>query len=144
MDRVYQFKIHGTTYDVKILSRGFETAQVEVNGAVYDVDIITRDTVHKTPKMVRSTFMTETSEPRARSVKPDTPVGGGIVKSPLPGVVLKVNFQESATVKSGDVIMVLEAMKMENEIRAPKTGSLAHLAAEGSSVLEGDTLFEIQ
>jgi len=145
MEKQYQFKIHGTTYDVKILTRSFDTAQVEVNGAVYDVDLMSRDVVHKTPKMVRSTFMSETVESRPRSESPETVVGGGIVKAPLPGTIMKVNFHKFDSVQTGNVILILEAMKMENEMRAPVSGILQSLpVAEGATVLEGDILFEIK
>ena len=63
------------------------------------------------------------------------PVAGEVVKAPMPGNILKVNVSAGQTVKQGDVLVVLEAMKMENEIMAPKSGSVAQvLVSKGSTV----------
>ena len=63
------------------------------------------------------------------------------VKSPLPGTILNVNVQNGSAVKKGDTLMILEAMKMENEIIAPCDGSIASLNVQsGSAVETGATL----
>ena len=62
----------------------------------------------------------------------------------LPGTILRVNVAQGQAVKEGDVLCVLEAMKMENEIMAPKSGSVAQVvAAKGASVNTGDVLVVI-
>jgi biotin carboxyl carrier protein len=62
----------------------------------------------------------------------------------MPGTILAVNVTEGATVKKGDVLMVLEAMKMENEIMAPKAGTVAQVVvSKGASVNTGDVLVVI-
>ena len=59
----------------------------------------------------------------------------------MPGTILKVNVTQGAAVKKGDILVVLEAMKMENEILAPKDGTVAQLAvAKGSTVDTGALL----
>ena len=70
------------------------------------------------------------------------PVAGGeAVNAPMPGTILKVNVQPGQAVKSGEVLLVLEAMKMENEIMAPKAGTVAQvLVSKGSSVDTGAAL----
>ena len=66
---------------------------------------------------------------------------GEPVKAPMPGVVLKVQVQQGQAVKAGDVLVILEAMKMENEIVAPKDGTVAQIvAAKGASVESGAPL----
>ena len=66
---------------------------------------------------------------------------GEPVKAPMPGVVLKVQVQQGQAVKAGQVLVILEAMKMENEIVAPKDGSVAQIvAAKGASVESGAPL----
>ena len=66
---------------------------------------------------------------------------GEAVNAPMPGVVLRVNVQQGQAVKSGDVLVVLEAMKMENEIVAPKAGTVAQIVApKGTSVESGAPL----
>ena len=68
------------------------------------------------------------------------PAGGETVNSPMPGNILAVNVQNGASVKKGDVLMVLEAMKMENEIMAPCDGVVSNIVAKGSSVETGAVL----
>lgn len=66
---------------------------------------------------------------------------GEIIKAPMPGTILKVNYAQGATVKEGDVLIVLEAMKMENEILASRDGIVAQvIAATGSTVDTGTPL----
>ena len=61
---------------------------------------------------------------------------GEVVKSPMPGNILKINVTLGQKVKEGDVLIVLEAMKMENEITAPKAGSIAQIAVSKGQVVE--------
>ena len=75
---------------------------------------------------------------------PAAPVAGESVSAPMPGTILKVNVTAGQAVKEGDLLVVLEAMKMENEIFAPKAGTVAQvLVNKGSSVDTGATLVVI-
>ena len=79
---------------------------------------------------------------QTRRRRPVTP--GTQVKSPLPGTVLKVNVAVGDAVKAGDVLMIIEAMKMENEIAAPSDGTVKQIAKEkGATVVTGDVLLVI-
>ena len=72
------------------------------------------------------------------------PADGLKVVAPLPGTILKVEVSVGASVKKGDVLCILEAMKMENEIVAPQDGTIATISAtQGASVNTGDLLFVI-
>ena len=64
---------------------------------------------------------------------------GEVVKSPMPGNILKINVSQGQAVKEGDVLIILEAMKMENEIVAPKAGSVAQIAVSKGQVVETGT-----
>ena len=69
------------------------------------------------------------------------PVAGEAVTAPMPGNILKVNVTAGQAVKEGDLLIVLEAMKMENEIFAPKAGTVAQvLVSKGSTVDTGATM----
>lgn len=73
-----------------------------------------------------------------------TVTGGESVKAPMPGNILKVNVQNGQAVKAGEVLVVLEAMKMENEIMAPKAGTVTQvLVSKGSTVDTGAPLVVI-
>ena len=68
------------------------------------------------------------------------PAGGANVTAPMPGTVLNVVAPVCTAVKAGDVILILEAMKMENDIVAPCDGTVASVAAKGTSVNTDDVL----
>ncbi len=69
---------------------------------------------------------------------------GDPVGSPLPGAIVAVKASVGQTVKEGETVMILEAMKMENEIPAPKAGKIVSiLVSKGQTVAQGDVLFEI-
>ena len=63
-------------------------------------------------------------------------VAGEVVKAPMPGNVLKINVAQGQTVKEGDVLLVLEAMKMENDITATKSGTVAQIVVAKGAVVE--------
>ena len=73
------------------------------------------------------------------------PAGGEQVTSPMPGTILDVKVSQGAAVKKGDVLMILEAMKMENEILAPAAGTVKKLyVQEGKAVQQGEALVDLE
>lgn len=73
------------------------------------------------------------------------PAGGEQVTAPMPGTILAVNVAQGATVKKGDVLMILEAMKMENEIMCPCDGKIVSVnTSKGATVESGTLLCVIQ
>ena len=69
------------------------------------------------------------------------PAGASVIEAPMPGKILKISVAVGASVVSGDVLLILEAMKMENEISAPAGGTVREIRArEGDSVNTGDVL----
>ena len=81
-----------------------------------------------------------TSAPAA----PKAAAGANTIESPLPGTILKVNVAAGQAVKAGDILMILEAMKMENEILAPEDGTVSAVHVQvGATVQSGDPLVSL-
>ena len=140
----YKYKINGTLYKVAIGNIEDNIAQVEVNGTPYSVKM---ETPKKEAPTVRPVVRPAATQPAAApaAARPAAPAGKGGVKSPLPGVVLDVKVNVGDTVKKGDVVIVLEAMKMENNINADRDGKITAIpVSKGESVLEGTDLVIIE
>lgn len=142
----YKYKINGTVYKVGIGDIDHGIAEVEVNGTPYKVEI-----EQKSAPSVKVSSPKPAAAPRTASgekviAKPATKAaaGGTPVKAPLPGVVLDINVTVGQEVKSADTVITLEAMKMENAIKAGVDGKVASISvAKGDSVLEGAVLITI-
>ncbi|GAP68575.1 biotin-requiring enzyme [Bacteroidales bacterium 6E] len=142
----FKFTINGNKYETEILHIEDNVAEIEVNGTKYYVEVNKDIQPVKTPKLVRANVVPSTdSHPSvAKTSSPSAPKGAGSIKSPLPGVILEVNVKEGDVVKMGQRLLVLEAMKMENNIEADKAGKVTSvLKHKGDSVMEGDVLIVI-
>jgi len=138
----YKLKINGNDYNVTINDVEETVASVEVNGTPFKVEFekpVTKPkniTVVNKPKAAAAP-----AAPAVQVSKPAAaPAGGNAVNSPLPGVVLEISCKDGETVKQGQKILVLEAMKMENVIEAPAAGTVTYKVGKGDSVLEGAVL----
>jgi biotin carboxyl carrier protein len=140
--RKYSFKIHGNKYSVFIKKIEGRNAIVEVNGSEYSVEIDKEMAPKKTPQLVRPRV--QTSQEEANIPKAQASAGIKPIKSPLPGLVMKMIVGKGDTVKKGDKLMILEAMKMENDVLSDVDGTVEEIKVrEGDSVLEGDVLITI-
>ena len=142
----FKFTINGNQYETEVLSVEDNVAEIEVNGTLYKVEVDKTMKSTKTPKLVRQVAIPSTdSHPSvAKTSSPAGPKGVGSIKSPLPGVVLEMFVREGDTVKMGQKLLMLEAMKMENNIEADKAGKVVSiLKHKGDSVMEGDVLIII-
>ncbi len=142
----YKFTIHGNKYEVEIKDIDDGVAEIEVNGTTYSVEIEKTIQQPKTPKLVRSAVSpsTDSHSSTAKTAKPDAPKGTGYIKSPLPGTILEVLVREGDMVKIGTKLLVLEAMKMENNINSDKEGRVISIKVRtGDAVMEGDMLIQI-
>lgn len=138
----FKFAIHGNDYDVEVRDIDNNIAEVEVNGTVYQVDIKVDKPIIKTPKLMRSI----TTPNNSSGQKTNVPINskGLIIKSPLPGIILTINKKVGDSVKVGETILVMEAMKMENDVKADVDGVILSLKVNvNDAVLEGDALVEI-
>ena len=139
----FKYTINGNTYKVHINSVVDDVAEVEVNGTPYNVKM------EKPAKKQMVTLKRPAQAPTIASGEPvitrqAAPSVAGAVKSPLPGVILSVDCKVGDTVKRGQKILVLEAMKMENNINADRDGKIVEIKVnKGDSVLEGADLVVI-
>ena len=116
---------------------------VTVNGVAYDVEIEEVGAVASAPVAAAPVAAAPVAAP-APAAAPAAPkaapaaagkAGSVAIKAPMPGTILKVNVKVGDSVKSGDVVCVLEAMKMENDICAPQDGVVSSIeVAQGASV----------
>ena len=123
----YRITVEGKTYEMDVELIG-------ANGAVVAPVAKAASPVVAAPK----------AAPAPVAAKP-AEVGSGSVVAPMPGTILKVLKASGDAVKAGEVVLILEAMKMENEITAPVDGTIGSLSlTEGSTVAGGDLLFDVK
>ena len=143
----YKYKINGNLYRVCIGEIEENIAHVEVNGTHYKVEMEKTPAPKKTViKPVVRQASTTPAAPTTQVVRPATPVGGKSgVKSPLPGVILDIKVNVGDEVKKGQTVVILEAMKMENNIPADRDGKVTAINVKVSdSILEGTDLIIIE
>lgn len=142
----FKFTINGNIYDAEIIGIEDNIAEVAINGVAYSVEIERKKQIAKTPKLIRTMAVpsTDSHPSMAKTASPSAPKGTGNIKSPLPGVILDIYVREGDTVKIGQKLLMLEAMKMENIINADKEGRVTLIkVGKGDSVMEGDILIVI-
>ena len=107
--------------------------RVTVNGTVYEIEL--EELTGAAPAAPAAPPAPAASAPAA-----PVPAGGEKITSPMPGTLLAVNVSNGQAVKKGDVLFLLEAMKMENEIMAPCDGTVTSLSAVKGAAVESGTL----
>lgn len=145
----YQYKVQGVEYDVDILELEGNMAKVSVNGIDFEVELqqpVTIDKVIQKPKAVAPVAAPVVGEaPKAAPAPAPVQAGSGNkVAAPLPGTISEVCVKVGDSVAVGDTVIVLEAMKMQNNIEAENAGTVTSvLVAKGDSVMEGTPLVTI-
>ncbi|MDO4496883.1 MAG: biotin/lipoyl-containing protein [Bacteroidales bacterium] len=141
--KTYKMKINGNEYEVAVKDVNGQQIAVEVNGKAYNVELAEQPKAEK-PKPIVRPAAPAAAPSAAPSPRPSAGAAGA-TKSPLPGTVLSVNVTVGQSVKAGDVALVLEAMKMENNINCGKDGVVkAIYVQKGDNVLEGADLLLIE
>ena len=143
----YRFKINGNDYNVVINSTEGKTASVTVNGTPYQVELEEAPAapVQAVPAQAAPIQTAPAAAPvPAPAAKPAASGAGKAVTSPLPGVIIAIKVNVGDSVKAGQEVAVLEAMKMENSIEATHDGTVTAVhVAKGDSVLEGASVVTI-
>lgn len=144
----YQYKVQGVDYDVEIVNVEGNIAQVNVNGIPFEVELkqpINPATMPHKPVVSAQRPQAAAAAPQPEcQAKAEAPAGGTKVTAPLPGTITEVKVKVGDTVKDGDTVVVLEAMKMQNNIEAEGSGTVtAVLVNKGDTVMEGDALITI-
>jgi biotin carboxyl carrier protein len=148
----YQYKVQGVDYDVEIEEVEGNVAKVVVNGVRFDVELKQPINPTSTLKKVRVEAPKAVARPAAPvtpapAVAPAAPVAAGAgspIKAPLPGTIIELKVNVGDTVKQGDVVLVLEAMKMQNNIESEYSGTVTSITVkQGETVMEGAVLLTI-
>jgi len=140
----FKITIDGKNYEVTVNETAQNTAKVEVNGNSYNVHY-ENETIAVPPVVHRTAAPATASQPKVSAPQPATAGGASSIKAPLPGTITTINVQAGAQVKRGDVLIVMEAMKMENNIMANKDGQVKAIhVAVGQTVAQGDALIDLE
>jgi biotin carboxyl carrier protein len=127
----YNITVNGKTYEVEV---------EEINGGGQ-----TQSAPAPKPQATQAAPTPAKKAQPAQPTQPAPSAGAGDVTAPMPGTVLEVKVEEGQSVKAGDVVLILEAMKMENEITADTDGKVTKIyAPKGSSVNTGDPLVGLE
>ena len=149
----YQYKVKGVDYEVEIAEVEGNIAKVNVNGIPFELELQKPINAAKHPSM--NTPKVQAPQPAAAAAPvaaapaaasaPAAPAGAGnAIKAPLPGTVTDIKVQVGQQVNTGDTVVVLEAMKMANNIESDYTGQVTSIVVkQGDTVMEGAVLLTI-
>ena len=140
----YKYTINGNKYEVSVGDITDNVATVIVNGETYTV-VMEKEAVPEKPKVKVVPPSVRTSQPSTPSTNTSKRNYQNAVKAPLPGVITEIPVALGEEVKAGDTVVVLEAMKMANNLEAEKGGKVTEILVQtGQSVMEGDILVAIE
>ena len=158
--KTYQYKVQGVDYEVEIVEVEGKIARVNVNGIPFEIEMQKPINAAKHPALAatKRTAATATAPApiapaaavqsvavQTHPTQPAAAAGAGTpVKAPLPGTINAINVKVGDTVAVGDVVIVLEAMKMQNNIEAESAGTVTSILVNpGDSVMEGAVMLTI-
>ena len=144
----YEFVIHGETFAVEVESVGLRDAFVVVNGKRYEVRITKgmETAVSVAPPSAPVAAVPRAPAPRgAAAASLPAPAGGGAIAAPLPGLILEVPVAVGDTVGIGDIVVRMEAMKMENDVKTARAGVVSEVRVKkGDEVQVGQVMVVIE
>ena len=158
--KTYKYKVQGVDYEVEIAEVEGKIAKVNVNGIPFEIEMQKPINAAKHPALAatKRSANTAPAEPVApvaaapvqpatkpQPAQPAAPAGAGTpVKAPLPGTINAINVKVGDKVGVGDIVVVLEAMKMQNNIEAETAGTVTSiLVNQGDTVMEGAVMLTI-
>lgn len=144
----FLIKVNGIQYEVEVEEIGV-SPQTNVNYApaapVAQAPQAKPAAPSPAPSPTPTPAPATTQKPSEPTVSKEVPAGAQTVNAPMPGVILDIKVSVGDSVKKGDVLLILEAMKMENEIVAPTDGTVASInVSKGASVNAGDVLVSLK
>lgn len=141
----FKFTIAGQPYDTTVNEIEPNVCEVTVNGTVFQVEIEKQETVKKKPVVAPRPAAAGAAAPTAKPAAAPAAAGTTVVKSPLPGSIVKVMVQAGQEIKKGDTLLTMESMKMENVIASEVTGKVKNVLVQpGQNVMQDDKLVEIE
>ena len=157
--KTYKYKVRGVDYEVEIVEVEGKIAKVNVNGIPFEIEMQKPINAAKHPALAATKRSASAPvapaapvavapvQPAAKPqpAQPAAPAGAGTpVKAPLPGTINAINVKVGDKVGVGDVVIVLEAMKMQNNIEAETAGTVTSiLVNQGDTVMEGAVMLTI-
>lgn len=136
----FQFTIDGRKYETTVNEIEDNIAEVTVNGTVFHVAIDKKKTTPSIKPAAPKAAAAAPAAPRAAQ-----PAGSVVVKSPLPGSIVKVVAAAGQPVKKGDLLLTMESMKMENQVTSEYEGTIKSVLVQpGQNVMQDDKLVEIE
>lgn len=151
--KTYQYKVKGIDYQVEIAEVEGNIAKVNVNGIPFEVELqkpinSAKHPQMNTPKVLAPKPVSTNPTPSSQSAAPVSSAPsaevGFAIKSPLPGTITDVKVQVGQHVNAGDIVLTLEAMKMQNNIEAEVSGDITSITVKpGDTVMEGAVLVTI-
>ena len=141
----FKFTIAGQPYDTTVNEIEPNVCEVTVNGTVFQVEIEKQETVKKKHAVAPRPAATGAATTAAKPAAAPASAGTTVVKSPLPGSIVKVMVQAGQEIKKGDTLLTMESMKMENVIASEVTGKVKSVLVQpGQNVMQDDKLVEIE
>ena len=140
MKKKFSFTIGGQKYDTTVKEIETNVAEVVVNGTSFIVEFQKKESKKVKAAHVAAPTAAPTASPVAAK-----PAGAAVVKSPLPGSIVKVMVKPGDSIKKGDTLLTMESMKMENVVASEYTGTVKNVLVQaGQNVMQDDKLVEIE
>ncbi len=144
----YVLNIGETDYKASVLEINDDSAKISIDGNIYEVNIKEfrmNGNIHSIDKVSPALRPEGSVVARVGTRKKSEVISGDGILAPMPGVIISIKVKEGERIKSGDHVLTIEAMKMENEIKAPYDGIVGKIhTGENDNVLEDELLVELK